>query len=154
MKPLFAWLAALSLVACAGHHDTGHPRDSWLTESPSTIAPHAKPAASYTAWPVLTEHRKETVELLSQRSSLPLIYPQAQALVGFPPPRPAGEKFYLLRAVSVGDDTKFVVQRVSDGVRVNCITSGAEKMRIRNYPVVITLPTPPGAVHVAIEVRQ
>jgi hypothetical protein len=54
----------------------------------------------------------------------------------------------------VGDDTKFVVQRVSDGVRVNCITTGAEKMRIRNYPVVITLPTPPGAVQVAIEVRQ
>jgi hypothetical protein len=153
MKLIFALLAALSLVACASHQ-SARSRESWLTETPSTIAPHGKPVASYTAWPVLTEHRKETVQLLSQRSSLPLIYPQAQALIGFPPPRPVGEQFYLLRAVSLGDDTKFAVQRVGDGVRVNCITTGAEKMRIRNYPVVITLPSPPGTVHVAIDVRQ
>ena len=100
------------------------------------------------------EHAKETVRLLNQRSSLELVYPRAQALIGFPPPRPVGERLYLLRAVSVADDTRFAVQRVGDGVRVNCITTGAQKMRIRNYPVVITLPTPPGTVHVAIEVRQ
>jgi hypothetical protein len=153
MKHLFAGFIALSLCACASHRGP-RPRDSWVTEPSSTIAPRARPAASYTAWPVLTEHAKETVRLLDRRSSLELVYPQAQALIGFPPPRPAGERLYLLRAVSVGDDTRFAVQRVGDGVRVNCITTGAEKMRIRNYPVVITLPTPPGTVHVAIEVRQ
>jgi len=154
MKLLLACLATLAFLGCAGHHSTHPSRDSWLTEAPSTIASRAKPAASYTAWPVLTEHRKETVQWLDQRSSLELPYPQAQALIGFPPPRPAGERLYLLRAVSLGDDTKFAVQRVANGVRVNCITTGAEKMRIRNFPVVITLPAPPGAVHVAVEVRQ
>lgn len=153
MKHLFAGLIGLSLFACASDRDT-RPRDSWVTDTPSTIAPPARPAASYTAWPVLTEHAKETVRLLEQRSSLELGYPQAQALIGFPPPRPAGERLYLLRAVSLGDDTRFAVQRVGDGVRVNCITAGAQKMRIRNCPVVITLPTPPGTVHVAVEVRQ